>query len=656
MHTIPLCISGLIIKAEALREANESSFEVATVVHIKPEENTRLSGLYKSSSMFCTQCEAEGFRRITYYLDRPDVMAPFRVRLEASKESCPILLSNGNKVDSGDSQVDPSRHWALWDDPFNKPAYLFALVAGDLGYISDTFTTKSGREVQLQIFSEHKNVGQLQHAMESVHRAMKWDEDVFGLEYDLDNYNIVAVGDFNMGAMENKGLNIFNTAYVLASPDTATDTDFERIESVIGHEYFHNWTGNRVTCRDWFQLTLKEGLTVFRDQQFSADCHSAAVKRIEDVKGLRSRQFAEDSGPMSHPIRPESYISMDNFYTSTVYEKGAEVVRMYHTLLGQEGFRKGMDLYFERHDGCAVTCDDFLAAMSDANETDLQQFAHWYSTAGTPKVIVTGQKYLPEERTFSITFSQSVPTNPNAPALFIPIVVGLLNRTDGSELLPSTVLHFTEKKQTFVIPGVGSKELGKMDVIASVLRGFSAPVNLEILRSDEDLAFLMTYEQDSFNRWEASQQLWTRSVLGICDCITASSLTLPPVSEHVLAAFKSLLRSGAEDPSLLAYALDLPDESTLAQVMVRKNTQFTDRLRAALLLRENEAESFSVCAFDRPFFTFPRIPAVLIRWWSTKPDITSSKALPTPAWANLRRSISAKMGLPAAAGASETSV
>lgn len=415
---------------------NES--KIRTVVTISPEDNTELSGLYKSAGLYVTQCEAMGFRRITYYPDRPDNMAVFEsVRLEA--DDAPVLLSNGNLVEEG--VTDDGRRYAVWTDPFPKPSYLFAIVAGDLGVLKDTFVTKSGRTVQLRIYTEHSNVKKLSHAMTSLQNAMKWDEDKYGLEYDLDLYNIVAVKDFNMGAMENKSLNVFAAAYVLAEPQTATDSDFERVESVVGHEYFHNWTGNRVTCRtlcqifdivvhhsscsllgDWFQLTLKEGLTVFRDQEFSCDMMGAngAVKRIEDVISLRARQFAEDAGPMKHPIRPESYVSMDNFYTATVYVKGAEIIRMYQTLLSVEGFRKGMDLYFERHDGSAVTCDDFLAAMADANGADLTQFSRWYNTAGTPTVKYSS---LYTDGTFSLTLEQSSMSTQGP--LHIPVAVGV---------------------------------------------------------------------------------------------------------------------------------------------------------------------------------------------------------------------------------------
>ncbi|HJW28238.1 MAG TPA: aminopeptidase N, partial [Saprospiraceae bacterium] len=401
-------------------------FELEVLTRIRPQENTSLEGLYQSSGNFCTQCEAEGFRKITYFLDRPDVMAVYTTTLTANKSHYPVLLSNGNLIASG--ELGDGRHWATWHDPFKKPCYLFALVAGHLQRIEDTFTTRSGRQVALHIYVEPHNIDQCGHAMLSLKKAMTWDEEVFGREYDLDTYMIVAVGDFNMGAMENKGLNIFNTKYVLARPETATDADYQGIEGVIGHEYFHNWTGNRITCRDWFQLSLKEGLTVFRDQEFSSDMHSRAVKRISDVRILRSAQFPQDAGPMAHPVRPESFIEINNFYTVTVYNKGAEVVRMLRNLLGKEGFRRGMDLYFERHDGQAVTTDDFVKAMEDANGIDLDQFRLCYSQAGTPELHVSGD-YDPTARTYTLTVRQSCPPTPGQPhkqPFHIPLAMGLL--------------------------------------------------------------------------------------------------------------------------------------------------------------------------------------------------------------------------------------
>jgi len=523
-----------------------------TVVEIVPEDNFKLAGLYKAGPMYCTQCEAMGFRRITYYPDRPDNMAVFEnVRLEADKEAYPILLANGNMIDSGDADGD--RHYAVWRDPFPKPSYLFCCVAGDLGKIHDTYTTTSGRKVDLQVFSESHNVHKLDYAMESLKKSMKWDEDRFGLEYDLDLYNIVAVDSFNMGAMENKGLNLFNTAYVLAHKDTATDADFERVEGVIGHEYFHNWTGNRVTCRDWFQLTLKEGLTVFRDQEFSGDMNSKPVKRIEDVRSLRAGQFAEDAGPMSHPIRPDSYISMDNFYTHTVYNKGAEIIRMYQTLLSVEGFRKGMDLYFERHDGSAVTCDDFLSAMADANGADLGQFALWYCTNGTP-VVTYDTKF--DDGAFVLTLTQKSKSDK---PLHIPISVGLLDKASGEEVVATKVLDFKEMLQEFKFGGL------KGDVVPSLLRDFSAPVKLVPASGDEDeeaLAYLAARDTDGFNKWESAQKLFTSLIFQAKD---------GEMTEHtygfVKEAFgRTLGDKESKDYSIIAYALIMPTKNTLAEL------------------------------------------------------------------------------------------
>jgi len=540
----------LIVKPNALGEGRGL---LKTVVEIIPEENTQLSGLYKSGKMYCTQCEAEGFRRITYYPDRPDNMAIFqKVRIEADKESCPVLLGNGNLIETGSS--DDNRHYSVWSDPFPKPSYLFCIVAGNLGSIKDQFTTSTGKDVHLEIFSEQENVNKLHYAMESLKRAMKWDEDKFGLSYDLGIYNIVAVNDFNMGAMENKGLNVFNTAYVLADPKTATDTDYERVEGVIGHEYFHNWTGNRVTCRDWFQLTLKEGLTVFRDQEFSGDMNSNAVKRIESVKSIRGSQFQEDAGPMSHPVRPDSYICMDNFYTATVYYKGAEVIRMYNTLFTEKGFRKGMDLYFKRHDGDAVTCDDFRSAMADANGVDLDQFGRWYETSGTPTVTYSSQY---EAGTFKLTLTQS---SKNQNPLHIPVSTGLLDKATGEEVVPTKVLELKEMSQTFEFPGLGG------DVTPSLLRDFSAPVKLIPKEGDvneEDLAFLAARDTDGFNKWEAGQKLFTSLIFQKMNG-KESEKTLRYVNE----AFARTLENNQMDNSIKSYALTLPSDAALAEELV----------------------------------------------------------------------------------------
>ena len=542
------------------------SFTLHIENRINPKANTALEGLYLSSSMLCTQCEAQGFRKITWFLDRPDVMTRFKTTLTADKTRFPVLLSNGNRVAQG--ELANNRHWVSWEDPFAKPCYLFALVAGQLSCVSDTFTTMSGRQIALEIFVEQHNLDKCEHAMQSLKNAMSWDEETYGLEYDLDLYMIVAVDHFNMGAMENKGLNIFNTKFVLARPDTATDSDYEHIEGVIGHEYFHNWSGNRVTCRDWFQLSLKEGFTVFRDQQFSGDQTSQAVKRIEAVNALRTRQFAEDAGPLAHPIRPEAYIEINNFYTLTVYEKGAEVVRMLHTLLGAAGFRKGCDLYFNRHDGQAVTCEDFVKALEDANGVDLTQFRRWYSQAGTP-VLTVEQDYDAHSQELRLTLQQSCPPTPNQPVkqpLHIPVKLGLL-ATDGA---PATIhfngmqqaeitLNLTEAEQTFVFEQLPSQP------IVSLLRDFSAPVNLNMPRSLEELAFLFKHDSDSFNRWEAGQQLAVQVIFGLIeDLHNQRPLHLNAL---MVEAFHSLLANEADDLSYQALLLSLPDESYLAGQM-----------------------------------------------------------------------------------------
>ncbi len=546
-----------------------ASCVLEVVTHIKPQLNTALSGLYESNHNLFTQCEAEGFRRITYFLDRPDVMARYTTTITADKQRFPVLLSNGNLV--GHGNVDKQRHWVKWVDPFRKPSYLFALVAGKLVKLEDQYKTHSGKPVKLEIYVEPGNLDKCHHAMASVKKSMKWDEDTFGLEYDLDVYMIVATGDFNMGAMENKGLNIFNTKYVLAKPETATDVDYAGIEAVIAHEYFHNWTGNRVTCRDWFQLSLKEGLTVFRDQEFSADMGSRAVERIDQVNTLRNVQFREDAGPMAHPVRPDSYIEINNFYTVTVYEKGAEVVRMYHTLLGRDGFRKGMDLYFRRHDGQAVTTDDFLAAMADANQTDLSQFQRWYSQAGTPLVKAIGH-YDAATRSYVLTLKQSCPATPGQAdklPFLIPVALGLL-AADGSEIAlqlegeaeptgASRVLRFTEAEQRFTFINVDSKP------VPSLLRGFSAPVRLDYEWHDDELAFLMAHDRDDFNRWEAGQTLALRLMLKLIgDHQAGRALSLPT---SFIEAVSKTLHDPQLDRALIAQALTLPSESYIGDQM-----------------------------------------------------------------------------------------
>ncbi|MFA5985397.1 MAG: aminopeptidase N [Methylococcaceae bacterium] len=535
---------------------------------INPLANTALEGLYLSNGMFCTQCEAEGFRKITYFLDRPDVMARFTTTIVADKVRYPVLLSNGNKAGQGD--LDNNQHWVRWEDPFDKPCYLFALVAGQLDCLEDSFTTQSGREISLQIFVESHDLDKCGHAMQSLKNAMRWDEETYGREYDLDLYMIVAVSHFNMGAMENKGLNVFNTKFVLVRPDTATDADYEHVEGVIGHEYFHNWTGNRITCRDWFQLSLKEGFTVFRDQEFTGDRTSKAVKRIEDVNLLRTRQFVEDAGPLAHPVRPSAYIEINNFYTVTVYEKGAEVVRMIRTLVGDEGFRQGSDLYFGRHDGQAVTCDDFVKAMEDANDIDLTQFRRWYVQAGTPTLTVNSY-YHDAEKTLTLTLSQSCPPTPGQAikeALHIPVKIGLIypdgriapcKLQDSPHTSDEVVLELKEPVQSFTFE--------KLDfpTVVSVLRGFSAPVKLYIQRSSDELAFLLNHDKDTFNRWEAGQQLVGKALLKlIADVQNQQPLKLDDI---VIDAFRQVLAKPWHDLSYFALLLSLPSEIYMAEQM-----------------------------------------------------------------------------------------
>lgn len=542
-----------------LRNLPQRSFQLEIVTDINPAANTALEGLYLSSGMFCTQCEAQGFRKITYFPDRPDVMAIYTTTLVADKNSYPVLLSNGNLDARGD--LLDGRHFARWVDPFPKPSYLFALVAGQLACLEDQYTTSSGRSVTLQVFAEPEDIAKCGHALESLKNAMRWDEERFGREYDLDLYMIVAVSHFNMGAMENKGLNIFNTKYVLASPETATDSDYEHIEGVIGHEYFHNWTGNRITCRDWFQLSLKEGLTVFRDQEFSSDRHSRPVKRIDEVNMLRNRQFVEDAGPLAHPVRPDSYIEINNFYTLTVYEKGAEVVRMLQTLLGRDGFRKGTDLYFERHDGQAVTCDDFIRCMEEANGAELSQFKRWYSQAGTPEVTIE-ESYdaATESLTLKVTQSNS-PSPGQAEKLpqVIPLAVGLIG-PDGQEITPclegeseipnqkTRVLTVHNREDEFRFIGV------PQGTILSALRDFSAPVRLHQKRTPEELAFLLSNDADSFNQWDAGQLLATQAIQSRYAGESADELI-----ELLIKGFEANAHRGTSDLSYLALLLTLPD-------------------------------------------------------------------------------------------------
>ncbi len=543
------------------------TFQLQCVTEIKPEQNTSLEGLYMSDGMYCTQCEAEGFRKITYYLDRPDVMSVYTVTIEADKIRYPVLLSNGNLDASGDN--DDGTHWARWHDPFKKPCYLFALVAGDLQFIEEQFTTGSGRDVCLRIYVEQKDLGKCDHAMRSLINAMRWDEDVYGREYDLDIFNIVAVDAFNMGAMENKSLNIFNTSCVLAAPDTTTDAGFQRVEGVVAHEYFHNWSGNRVTCRDWFQLSLKEGFTVFRDAGFSADMGSATVKRVEDVQLLRTAQFAEDAGPMSHPVRPDSYIEISNFYTLTIYEKGAEVVRMIHTLLGPELFRKGSDLYFERHDGQAVTCEDFVKAMEDASGKDLTQFRCWYSQAGTPQLTVSGD-YDQAAQRYTLIVKQHCEATPGqqqkAP-FHIPLAISLLGDAgalplslagNDSDDNTAMVLDVTEVEQQFCFDNVMERP------VPSLLRGFSAPVKLAFDYSRDDLITIMSRDSDGFSRWDAAQQLGVQVLNEMM--ATAVRGETPTVDTRLIEAYRTVLADHSLDPAMVALTLALPTESYLAEL------------------------------------------------------------------------------------------
>ncbi|MCJ8168939.1 aminopeptidase N [Atopomonas sediminilitoris] len=575
LELVSITLDGQALAADAYQLTDShlilqplsANFVVHTEVRIHPENNTALEGLYRSGKMFCTQCEAEGFRKITYYLDRPDVMSAFTTTVRADKQRFPVLLSNGNPLAQGE---EGTRHWATWEDPFKKPAYLFALVAGDLWCVEDSFTTMSGRDVALRIYVEPENLGKVQHAMDSLKKSMRWDEEVYGREYDLDIFMIVAVSDFNMGAMENKGLNIFNSSCVLASPDTATDAAHQRVEAVVAHEYFHNWSGNRVTCRDWFQLSLKEGFTVFRDAEFSADMNSRTVKRIEDVAFLRTNQFAEDAGPMAHPIRPDAYIEISNFYTLTVYEKGAEVVRMLRTLLGEANFRKGSDLYFARHDGQAVTCDDFVQAMQDASGTDLGQFKRWYSQAGTPRLTVSSY-FDKAAGEYTLTFQQSCPATPGQSdklPFVIPVELALL-AADGSHLPLQLkeednaqgcerVLAVTEAEQQFTFVGIANEPL------PSLLRSFSAPVKLRYDYSREQLLALMRYDSDGFNRWEAGQQLQLEILNQLIADVQAGRELRGDV--QLAEVFAGLLADTSLDAAMLAEMLTLPSEALLAEL------------------------------------------------------------------------------------------
>ena len=576
LELISVSVNGENLSGEHYEQTPESltvhganipdEFTLAIQTKIKPQENTALEGLYKSSGMFCTQCEAEGFRRITYFLDRPDVMSVYEVRITADQKAYPVLLSNGNLIAT--EILENGRHSTTWQDPHKKPCYLFALVAGDLKHIEDTFTTMSGVDVTLRIFVEPQNIDKCDFAMGALKRSMKWDEEVYGREYDLNIFNIVAVDAFNMGAMENKSLNIFNSSCVLANPKTATDSTFQRIEAIVAHEYFHNWSGNRVTCRDWFQLSLKEGFTVFRDSEFSADVGSRTVKRIEDVSLLRTAQFAEDAGPMSHPILPASFIEISNFYTLTIYEKGAEVVRMIHNILGAQDFRKGSDLYFERHDGQAVTTEHFVKAMEDASGKDLNQFRNWYHQAGTPELWVSDD-FDSSTNTYSLTIKQTcrdTPETQEKKPYHIPFSLGLLDDSgndyaltcDDAEFNAQTnVINVTQPEQTFTFSNISSKP------VPSLLRGFSAPVKLHFDYSVEQLQFLMAHDSDGFNRWDAGQTLATKIILNLSqDVLAGRDLVL---DEGLFDVFKSLLSNLNDDLAMQAQMLSLPSLAYLIE-------------------------------------------------------------------------------------------
>jgi aminopeptidase N len=583
---------------------------ITCVTIIKPEQNTALEGLYKSSGMYCTQCEAEGFRKITYYLDRPDVMSVFSTKIIADKTQYPLLLSNGNLVNEG--ELDNNRHWAQWYDPFKKPAYLFALVAGDLSLVEDSFTTQSGRDITLRIYVEEKDVDKCDHAMQSLKHAMRWDEEVYGRENDLELFMMVAVDDFNMGAMENKGLNIFNTSCVLAHPETTTDAGFQRVEGVVAHEYFHNWSGNRVTCRDWFQLSLKEGFTVFRDEEFSADMGSRAVKRIEDVAFVRTTQFAEDAGPMAHPVQPPSFIEISNFYTLTIYEKGAEVVRMIHTLLGEELFREGSDLYFQRHDGQAVTINEFVNAMEAVSQRDLTQFKHWYTQAGTPIVTITDD-YDAHTQRYVLMVKQYCPDTPEAKAeekkpFHFPLSMGLIvdgkniplvlenDGIEGSEVgskdevgpVTSLVLEVTQTEQQFTFTNVPAKP------VPSLLRQFSAPVRLSVQRTREEYLQLLAYDEDAFCRWDAGQQL---AVSIIDELIQAHQVQEKiTIDTSLLDGLRVVLEAESSDSTMdkamVALLLTLPSEAYLSEIALEVDAEAIHSARNQL------AEHLAVGLYD----------------------------------------------------------
>jgi aminopeptidase N len=568
----PLPAENFVATPERLTIAQppQRAFELQIETVIDPTGNTQLMGLYRAGSTYCTQCEAEGFRRISYFLDRPDVMSVYTTRIEADKNEAPVLLANGNLVAAGDVP-GTSRHFAVWHDPFKKPSYLFAMVGGKLACVADSFTTRSGRKVTLHIYVEPGKEDRCAHAMDSLKRAMRWDEEVFGREYDLDIFMIVAVSAFNMGAMENKGLNIFNDKYVLALPETATDTDFSGIEAVIAHEYFHNWTGDRITCRDWFQLCLKEGLTVFRDQEFTADQGSRAVERISDVRGLRSHQFVEDAGPLAHPVRPTLYHEINNFYTATVYEKGAEVVRMIKVLLGADLFRKGMDLYFERHDGEAATVEQFVQCFADVSGRDFSQFMRWYAQAGTPEVVATPH-YDAQARAYRLDLVQKVPPTPGQPhkeAMTIPLALGLVGQKGGDlplvldgRPLERGVIELTQPRQSFVFTGVGERP------IPSLNRGFSAPIKLTLPLDPDELRFLAAHDRDPFNRWQAVQTLAMALLVGNVAAVRGGAPLR--IDEGLMNALGAMLTDQKLEPAFVALTLAPPSEADIAREIGRE--------------------------------------------------------------------------------------
>ncbi|MGO9421247.1 aminopeptidase N [Roseiarcus sp.] len=580
LHLVSAELDGATLDPEAFQASASQfvlpnpprgAFTLKIETRLDPAANTKLMGLYRSGSAYCTQCEAEGFRRITYFLDRPDVLSTYRVRLEADRAEAPVLLSNGNLESKGNSET-AGRHWAVWTDPHKKPCYLFALVAGDLAHISNSFVTASGRKVDLAIYTEHGREERAHYAMDSLKRAMAWDETVYGREYDLDVFNIVAVSDFNMGAMENKGLNVFNDKYVLASQETATDDDYANIEGVIAHEYFHNWTGNRVTCRDWFQLCLKEGLTVFRDQEFSADMRSAPVKRIAEVRALRSAQFPEDAGPLAHNVRPEVYNEISNFYTATVYQKGAEVIRMLKRLIGDDAFRAGMDMYFHRYDGSAATVEQFIGCFADVSGRDLSRFVRWYSQAGTPKLRVR-TAYDPQARTYRLDIAQTLAPTPGQPTKLpatMPLALGLVDPQGDDIRLASADATADELASGVFILDEAERSIVFRDVprrpALSFLRGFSAPVNVDDDVTEDDLAVLSRHDPDNFNRWQALQSLVTRVLLRSVKAIRAGKA--PERNAGLIAAFGALIddaRGGRIDPAFAALALTLPTEADIAR-------------------------------------------------------------------------------------------